>query len=136
MRIFNGTNGVIDLPLTGDLRLSIAAHTPSKDFAPNEDFLALIASSYTENDIALIVGGPFEISMCSRIASLAGSKMLVQSIDEAVEMFDKPKQDEAKPEEKEEVKPEPEPEKEVEEAPGETEEKPKAVKKTGKKSKK
>lgn len=85
MRIFNGTKSQIDLPLTGDIRLSIAAHTPSKDFAPNNDFLALIVSTYDEHEIALIIGGPYELSMCSTIPACA--PLMVQTLDEAVERF-------------------------------------------------
>lgn len=85
MRIFNGTNSQIDLPLANNTRLSIAAKTPSKDFAPNTDFLSLIVTSYDEHEIALIVGGPFELSMCATISAIA--PLLVQSLDEAIERF-------------------------------------------------
>jgi hypothetical protein len=87
MRIFNGTNSQIDLPLTGNIRLSIASKTPSKDFAPNNDFLALIVSTYDDKEIALIVGGPYELSMCSMIP--AAAPLLVQTLDEAVARFTK-----------------------------------------------
>lgn len=101
MRIFNGTNSQIDLPLTGAVRLSIAPHAPSKDFAPNNDFLALIVTTYDEKEIALIVGGPYELSMCSTIP--AAAPLLVQSLDEAVARFST-KQEVVVEEPKEEVK--------------------------------
>ena len=92
--------------MTGDIRLSIAAHTPSKDFAPNNDFLALIVSTYDEHEIALIIGGPYELSMCSTIPACA--PLMVQTLDEAVERFS-PKEPEpiVKDKKKEEVVEEP-----------------------------
>ena len=85
MRIFNGTNSQINLPLSGNIRISIAAKTPSKDFAPNSDFLALLVSTYDEKEVALIVGGPYELSMCSTIP--AAAPLLVQSLDDAIARF-------------------------------------------------
>lgn len=103
MRIFNGKNAQISLPL-GTIRLEIPGKVASKDFAPNPDFLSLVVTSYTEKDIALIVSGPFELSMCSTIPAVA--PLMVQSLEEAIERFT-PKQEKPKEvEQPKEVKPE------------------------------
>lgn len=92
MRIFNGKDAQISLPL-GTVRLEIPSKVASKDFAPNPNFLSLIVTSYTEKDLALIVSGPFELSMCSTIPAVA--PLMVQSLEEAIERF-MPKQEEPK----------------------------------------
>ena len=104
MRIYNGTKSQVNLPL-GTQRLTIPSHTVSGDFMPNNDFLSLLVSSYGYDELALIVSGPFEITLCSSIPSCAG--FVVQSLEEAIERFT-PKTEEKK-EIKEEVKPEEKP---------------------------
>lgn len=111
MRIFNGKNAQISLPL-GMVRLEIPSKVASKDFAPNPDFLSLIVTSYTEKDIALIVSGPFELSMCSTMPAVA--PLMVQSLEEAIERFT-PKQEELKEEKTSVVEVKEEPVEEVEE---------------------
>ena len=104
MRIYNGTKSQVNLPL-GTQSLTIPSHTVSGDFMPNNDFLSLLVSSYGYDELALIVSGPFEITLCSSIPSCAG--FVVQSLEEAIERFT-PKTEEKK-EIKEEVKPEEKP---------------------------
>lgn len=89
MRIFNGTNSHMDIPLSAMQRIQVPAMSVSGDFMPNEDFLALMVTSYTYDQIALIVSGPFEIGMASRVSAAVG--FVVQSLDEAIERFNGPK---------------------------------------------
>jgi hypothetical protein len=93
MRIFNGTNSQINLPLSGNTRLSIAPKAVSQDFMPTNEFIALIVTTYDEKEIALVLGGRFEMSMCAAIP--ASTPLLVQDLDEAVKRFS-PKQEENK----------------------------------------
>jgi hypothetical protein len=121
MRIYNAKNSQIDLPC-GGVRLTIQAKGLSRDFMPSEEFLNLIAASYERTELALIVGGPFEMNMCAKNAAV--TDLVVQSIDEAIQRFN-PTPVEVKTEEpikepepeveiKVESEPEIEPEKEAE----------------------
>lgn len=85
MRIYNGTKAFIDLPLSNRVRLTIPSHSVSKDFMPSEEFLNMIVTLYTENKIALIVSGPYELNMCAKNPAL--SPLIVYSLDEAVIRF-------------------------------------------------
>lgn len=86
MRIYNGTDMQIDLPLIGgDQRLTIPSHSVTTDFMPNAEFLSMVVGSYNYDELALIVSGPFEISMCSKVSGSVG--FVVQSLDEAIERF-------------------------------------------------
>lgn len=96
MRIYNGKNSQVDLPLATQ-RISIPAHSVSKDFMPNNEFLSLLASSYDDKELALIVSGPYEINMCANIPAIV--TLVVQSLDEAVARFNAPLPVEEKKEE-------------------------------------
>lgn len=86
MRIFNGKKSQLNLPLVGsNERLSINSLSASKEFMPNEDFLSLVVTSYDTDEVAIIVSGPFEVSMCSRISSCNG--LVVNSLEEAIRRF-------------------------------------------------
>lgn len=85
MRIYNAKNSQIDLPLAGDTRIMVSAHSVSKDFMPSDYFLTLVASTFDEHELALIVSGPYEINMCAK--NPAVSEMVVQSLDEAISRF-------------------------------------------------
>ena len=86
MRIYNGTDMQIDLPLIGgDQRLTIPSHSVTTDFMPNAEFLSMVVGSDNYDELALIVSGPFEISMCSKVSGSVG--FVVQSLDEAIERF-------------------------------------------------
>lgn len=85
MRIYNGTGAQIDVPLTPSQRLIIAPRQVSQEFLPNDRFIELMACCYTAEQIALVVNGPFEINMCSRVASVA--PMVATSVDEAIRRF-------------------------------------------------
>lgn len=86
MRIYNGTDMQLDLPLVGgDQRLTIPSRSVTTDFMPNAEFLSMVVSSYNYDELALIVSGPFEISMCSKVSGSVG--FVVNSLDEAIERF-------------------------------------------------
>lgn len=85
MRIYNGKNSQVDLPLSGSTRVTIAPHSVSKDVMPSEEFLSLVATSYDEDELALIVSGPYEINMCAHIPAVV--PLIVQSLDAAIERF-------------------------------------------------
>lgn len=111
MRIYNGTNSQMNLPFIGEQRLSIKAKSVSENFVGNIDFISMIVKSYETTEVAIVVGGPFELAMCSQVP--VATNYIVQSIDEAIERFAVKKQDEKKEEKKvEDVK--------VEEKPCET----------------
>lgn len=94
MRIYNAKNSQLDLPLSGNARITIGGKTVSKDILPSEDFLTMIAQTFEADEIALIVGGPWEINLCAK--NPACNALVVQSLDEAIARFS-------------EVKPEPAP---------------------------
>lgn len=95
MRIYNGMNKQVDMPLANGQRLSIAAKSISGDFMPNNEFLSLLVTSFDYSEIALVVSGPFEISMCSQISSCVG--FVVNSLEEAIARFaEKDKKEEPK----------------------------------------
>jgi len=132
MKLFNATNSLLDLPWSGQ-RLSIAPKSFSQDFMGTPDFIQLITSTYNNEEIAIVVAGPYELSMCASVP--VAVNYVVQSVDEAVQRFGL-KEEKKVEEVKEEPKtPEPEPkpetvepeEKKVEEV---KEEKPETTKKT------
>lgn len=118
MRIYNGTNSQVDLPLAGSQRITIAPKSVSGDIMSSTELLSLLVTSYTTDELALVVSGPFEINQCAQIPTSAS--YVVQSLDEAIKRF-APKDEEKKEEAVSEpvVEPEPEP---VDEAEGVKEE--------------
>ena len=144
MRIYNGTNSQVDLPLAGSQRITIAPKSVSGDIMSSTELLSLLVTSYTTDELALVVSGPFEINQCAQIPTSAS--YVVQSLDEAIKRF-APKDEEKKEEAVSEpvVEPEPEPVDEAEEVKEEVESNPEAEeekkeeapkkKKGGKKSK-
>ena len=144
MRIYNGTNSQVDLPLAGSQRITIAPKSVSGDIMSSTELLSLLVTSYTTDELALVVSGPFEINQCAQIPTSAS--YVVQSLDEAIKRF-APKDEEKKEEAVSEpvVEPEPEPIAEAEGVKEEAESNPEAVeekkeeapkkKKGGKKSK-
>jgi hypothetical protein len=138
MKLFNATNSLLDLPWSGQ-RLSIAPRSFSQDFMGTPDFIQLITSTYNNEEIAIVVAGPYELSMCASVP--VAVNYVVQSVDEAIQRFglkEEKKVEEVKEEPKTpEPEPEPKPEtiepeeKKVEEV---KEEKPETTKKTKKKT--
>ena len=85
MRIYNGTNSVLDLPLSNIQRLSIPPKAVSGDFMPTNNFLSLLVSTFDYSEIAIIVSGPYEISMCAGVSGSVG--FVTQTLEEAIERF-------------------------------------------------
>lgn len=85
MRVYNGTNSQLDLPLSGIQRITIPAKSVSGDIMPSTEFLSLLVSSYDYSEVALIVSGPFELNLCASVSGSVG--YVVQSLEEAIERF-------------------------------------------------
>lgn len=84
MRIYNGKNSQVDLPVATQ-RISIAPHMVSSDIMPNTELLSLIATSFDDTELALIIAGPAELNMCANVPAV--TPLVVQSLEEAVERF-------------------------------------------------
>lgn len=128
MRIYNGKNSQVELPLATQ-RITIGPNSVSKDIMPSVEMLQLISTSFVDTEIALIVSGPSELNLCAGVP--ACTPLVVQSLDEAIIRFngtasekkedkpviEEPKKEEAEVEEvvpekkveekQDEVKPEP-----------------------------
>ncbi len=115
MRIYNGTNSQVSLPYVGNQRINVAPKSVSGNIGCNADLLSLIVTSYTTDELAIIVSGPYELSMASQNPVAVG--YVVQTLDEAITRFAKPS-----PNTTEEATVEPEPEPIIEEVPETTRE--------------
>lgn len=87
MRIFNGTDSTLTLPLTRTERLTIAPKSPSGNIMGNTEFLSLLVTSFHPDEIAVIVSGPYELNSCANIPTMVN--YVVESLDEAVLRFTK-----------------------------------------------
>ena len=101
MRIYNGKNSQVDIPLATQ-RVTIGPKSVSKDLMPSTEMLQLLSTSFDDSEIALIVSGPTELNLCAGVPSC--TPLVVQSLDEALVRFNGG-----------DVKPEPNPEKKEEE---------------------
>lgn len=115
MKLFNAKNSLIDLPW-GMNRLSVPPKSFSQDFMGTPDFIQLLVTSYDSTELAIVVAGPYELSMCASVP--VAVNYVVQSMDEAIQKFGLGKEEKKAPE----PKPEPEPVKEPEPEPELTEE--------------
>ena len=100
MRIYNGTNSQVNLPLAGNQRITIAPKAVSGDIMASTELLSLLVTSYRTDELALVISGPFEINLCATIP--ATTEYVVQSLDEAIQRFNSKPEDnkkEGKPEE-------------------------------------
>lgn len=88
MRIYNSQNSQISIPLTATEKIIVPAHGTSLSFMPNPRILSLIVTSFDYSDIALIVSGPIEMTMCSETPCCSG--FVVSSVEEAIERFTTP----------------------------------------------
>lgn len=107
MKIFNATNSLLDLPY-GMNRLRIQPRSFSQEIMGTTDFIQTLVMSYNTEEVAILVGGPYELGMCASVPVSVG--YVVQTTDEIVQRFGLEKKEDPKPEE-------PEPEKPVEEIP-------------------
>lgn len=105
MRIYNGKNSQISVPLNRATRIVVGPKRVSQELMPSDDFLTLLAQTFEADELALIVSGPFEINLCAK--NPACQPLVVQSLDEALERFA------VKEDPRPEVQPEPEKKEEV-----------------------
>lgn len=104
MRIYNGTDSQVSLPYAGKERISIEPKSVSGNLGITNDLISLIVTSFTTDELAIIVAGPYELSMTS--SNPVAVNYVVQSLDEAIQRFaPKTKEEEEKP--VEEVKEDP-----------------------------
>lgn len=91
MRVYNGKNSQVDMPLNGNLRLTIPSHSVCKPFSATDQFLEMIVSNYDDTELAIICDGVIEWNQCARIQAL--QPMLVQTLDQAVQRFSEPEKE-------------------------------------------
>lgn len=104
MRIYNGKNSQVNLPLAAQ-RISIEPMSVSKDIMPSSELLDLLSMSFDDSEIALIVSGPSELNLCAKTPACA--PLVVQSLDEALIRFNKAEDKSEDTETEEVVKEEP-----------------------------
>jgi hypothetical protein len=85
MRIYNARKSQISIPLTATEKIVVPSYGTSESFLPNPKILSLIVTSFDYSDIALIVSGPNEMTMCSETPCCSG--FVVNSLEEALERF-------------------------------------------------
>ena len=114
MRIFNATNSTLSVPW-GTQRLSIGPKSFSGDILGTPEFIKSLITVYNEDELAILVGGPFELSMCASVPACV--IYVAQTDDEIYRKFGivKDKQEKVEPmTDKKKVEPTPEPEPESE----------------------
>ena len=94
MRIFNGTNSQVNLPFVGKERISIEPMSVSGNIGCTNELISLIVTSYTTDELAIVVAGPYELSMTS--SNPVAVNYVVQSLDEAIQRFAGKKEEEPK----------------------------------------
>lgn len=114
MRIFNGTNSLLTLPLSGNQKLEILPKSVSQEFMGSKEFLSMIVTSLRSDEIAIVVSGVYELNTCANVPTAVN--YVVQSIDEAIVRFGIKKPEAPKEEEQ------PQPTEEKEPTPEETKE--------------
>ena len=85
MRIYNARKSQISIPLTATEKIVVPSYGTSESFLPNPKILSLIVTSFDYSDVALIVSGPNEMTMCSETPCCSG--FVVNSLEEALERF-------------------------------------------------
>jgi hypothetical protein len=85
MRIFNGTSMAIDLPYTGALRVSIPPKSESTELYCDKKFISTLITTYTPEQIALIISGPEEVATCADVPTAVN--YVCSSIDDAYSKF-------------------------------------------------
>ena len=100
MRIYNGTNSQVNLPYVGKERISIDAKSVSGNLGITNELISMIVTSYGADELAIIVSGPYELSMTS--SNPVAVNYVVQSLDEAIERFAAPVKEKKEEEHKEE----------------------------------
>jgi outer membrane biosynthesis protein TonB len=85
MRIFNGTNSLLTLPLSGNQKLEILPKSVSQEFMGSTDFLSMVVTSLSSDEIAIVVSGVYELNTCANIPTAVN--YVVQTLDEAITRF-------------------------------------------------
>ena len=85
MRIFNATKAALSFSLPNGQQVTIPGKSVSGDIMANADFLSTLVSSYTQDELAFIVGGPYELNICAGIPTV--TTYVVQTLDEALQRF-------------------------------------------------
>ena len=94
MRIYNGTNSLVTLPISGMQQIAINPRSVSVDFMGSTDFISMLVTSFDINEVALVVSGPYELSVCATVPTAVN--YVVQTLDEAIQRFATPKETETK----------------------------------------
>lgn len=85
MRIYNGTNSLVTLPITGTQQITINPKSVSIDFMGGTDFISMLVTSFDPKEVALVVSGPYELSVCATVPTAVN--YVVQTLDEAIQRF-------------------------------------------------
>ena len=85
MRIFNATNSVLTLPLTGSQNLIVQPKSVSQEFMGSNAFLSMLVTSFTNRQIAIVISGPYELNVCANIPTAVN--YTVQTLDDAIKRF-------------------------------------------------
>lgn len=86
MRIYNATNSTINVPIVGtNDRLVIQGKSLSSDVMISKEFIIMLMSAYTSDELGFIISGPFEMTTLSHIpASISYS---YQTYEDCLEHF-------------------------------------------------
>lgn len=95
MRIFNATKAALSFSLPNGQQVTIPGKSVSGDIMANADFLSTLVSSYTQDELAFIVGGPYELNICAGIPTV--TTYVVQTLDEALQRFGLKEEEEKAP---------------------------------------
>ncbi len=86
MRIFNGTNRRISVPILGTTqKLELGPMSVSGNILPTEEFLILLTQSFTPDEIAFICAGTYEYNVCAHVNMACN--FTAGSLDEAMSKF-------------------------------------------------
>lgn len=90
MKIYNGTNSVMNLPLNNGSRLIIRPRSLSDPFLASTEVLQLVVSAFSRNDIAIIPSGASELNLSSTVSALPA--YIAYTEEEAITRFVKPEE--------------------------------------------
>lgn len=88
MRVFNGTEVTIDLPYSDSLRVSISPKSVSTELYCDKKFIETLITTYTSEQVALIISGPEEVATCANIPTAVD--YVCDSLDDAYSKFNIP----------------------------------------------
>lgn len=88
MRVFNGTEVTIDLPYSDSLRVSISPKSVSTELYCDKKFIETLITTYTPEQVALIISGPEEVATCAAIPTAV--EYVCDNLDDAYNKFNIP----------------------------------------------